>query len=128
MTSRTGHNACIPEFILHKFQQSLVRHKDLQMTMHSTLRCNNAHQESLASWQVQQNLFPAVEFHPKRPEEDASDKDNKNVKNENVHEFTMPLDLQESDDKTCDCFVQTFDPWTPEQCCSMREKVEGLAA
>jgi len=75
------------------------------MTMHSTLRCNNAHRESLTDWQVQQNLFPAIEFHPKKPETDDSDKDTKNVKSENAWEFTAPLDLQDTDGKTCDCFV-----------------------
>ena len=59
---------------------------------------------------------------------DTLDKDNKNVKSKNVREFTVPLDLQELDDETCDCFIRTFDRGTPEQCCSMREKVEGLAA
>ena len=49
-------------------------------------------------------------------------------KSESVREFSVPLDLSEADRKTCDHFIKIFDRGAAEQFCSMREKVEGLAA
>ena len=46
-----------------------------------------------------------------------------------VSKFQVPLDLSDNSTEATkyDYFIHTFDCRTPEQYCSMREKVEGLA-
>ena len=92
----------------------------------STLRCDQQQRENLAKWQAQQNLHPAIQFYPKfkKPEKD---KDGNDRKSESVRKFEVPLDISDVDSKTYDCCVNTFERGTPEECCDMRDKVEGLA-
>ena len=94
---------------------------------YSTLRCSDQHRESLHSWQAQQNLFPAIEFYPRSSKKDKENNTTKDGKSESVREFQVPLDLTDTNSKTYDYFIDTFDRGTPERYCNMREKVEGLA-
>ena len=93
------------------------------MTVCSTLRCNQSHRDILTKAQVNQDLFPAIEFYPRG---DGGTKATPEGKSESLREFAVPFDLSETD-KTFKCYIKVFSGGTPEQHCSMRQKVEGLA-
>ena len=93
----------------------------------SMLRCEQKHRDILAQQQAQQNLYPAIEFYPRFKKADK-EKDSKEGKSESVSKFEVPLDVGDTESKTYDYYVSTYDRGTPEEYCNMRvRKVEGLA-